>query len=220
VVSDATASLARNARIPYELIELGLHRLRDLGESEFLWQVAHPDLPTAFPTLRGVDSYVTNLPTFRSSFIGRETDSATVAERIRRNRVVTLTGAGGVGKTRLATHVCAELLPEFGPVWFVELASALDRDSVDSSVAVAIGVTSSSSFSAIAAAIGNRQGLVLLDNCEHVLDAAAALVDELTVACNELRILATSREPLSVEGEHVVGSRVVQGASRSCWCDP
>jgi hypothetical protein len=214
VVSDATASLLRNARNSYELVDLGLYRLRDLGESEYLWQVAHPDLPTAFPPLRGVDSNTTNLPTFRSSFVGRENELAVVAGRVRSNRVVTLTGSGGVGKTRLATHVCAELLADLGPVWFVDLASAMDRDSVDSSVAVAIGVTSAggSSFSAVADAIGDHHGLVLLDNCEHVLDAAAALVDELTIACPELRILATSREPLSVEGEHVIALRSLDPA--------
>jgi predicted ATPase len=101
-----------------------------------------------------------------------------------------------------------------GPVWFIELAAAVDRNSVDSSVAVAMGVAGGggSAFSAVAAAIGNRHVLLLLDNCEHVLDAAAAMVDELTVACAELRILATSREPLSVEGEHVVALRSLDPA--------
>jgi predicted ATPase/DNA-binding CsgD family transcriptional regulator len=148
-----------------------------------------------------------NLPAQISSFIGREGELAAVRALVGRSRLVTLTGAGGAGKTRLALQVAAGLLDSGGDgVWFADLAPLADLDLVAVTVADVLGARQQAGrpvLDTLVAAVGERSLLVLLDNCEHVVDACAKLADALLGGCPNLALLATSREPLGIGGEHV-----------------
>jgi len=209
LVSGATASVVAD-RLPAgtELVTLGEHRLRDLGRPEVLYQLAHRDLARVFPPLRTLDSYPGNLPLPVSSFIGRHLELRRVVKALHEARVVTLTGVGGVGKTRLAQRAAAEELPRFREgAWLVELAPIRDLDQVADAVAALFGVTARAGMSMQESLIDflhSKQLLLVVDNCEHLLDAAAELVEALERACAGLVVLATSREGLALEGERVV----------------
>jgi predicted ATPase len=155
--------------------------------------------------LQSVDGPTHNLPAQLTSFIGRQAEMAQVRALLAGSRLVTLTGAGGVGKTRLALEVAAGVLAEFpAGVWLVELASLTDAALVPLTVARALGLPDAPGRSTIARAarfIGPRRTLVVLDNCEHLLEACAELAEELLRACPGLVVLATSREPVGVAGE-------------------
>jgi predicted ATPase/class 3 adenylate cyclase len=202
--SGATAGLVE---AEVALMDLGEHRLRDLDRPLRVFQVGGG----AFAPLRSLDAFPGNLPIQLTSFVGRERELGVVAEALGSTRLVTLTGTGGVGKTRLALQAAAEALPAYPDgVWLCELAAAADSDEMLQVVAVALGLTPRQDVSlaqAIADFIGKRQLLVVLDNCEHLLDAAAELVETLLAACTNLRVLATSREALDVGGERVVRLR-------------
>ena len=205
LVSDVSAALVRTGPSPVEFADLGPHRLRDLTEPERMWQVVHPDLEQQFPPVRGLDTYSNNLPPQRSSLIGRDRDVARVIELVARHRIVTLTGVGGVGKTRLGVQAAADLLTEFSNVWFAELASVADPDDVADAIALTLGVGAVNDPLAAAAAMLAGEGtLLVVDNCEHVVDSVAAVIDALTAQCPGLSVIATSREALGVEGEHVI----------------
>ncbi len=209
LVSEATASLV-GEQLPEgaELIALGEHRLRDLGRSELLYQLSHPDLRQRFPPLRTLDAFPGNLPLQVSSFIGREREVARIVQALDDARAVTLTGVGGVGKTRLALQVAARLLPQFREgAWLVELAPIRDPDGVPGALAAVFGVTARAGMTleqSLAEFMRTKQLLVVLDNCEHLLEAVAELVESLERECAGLVVLATSREGLAVDGERVV----------------
>jgi predicted ATPase/class 3 adenylate cyclase len=213
LLSDVTASLVRAGPCSVGFIDLGPHRLRDLAEPERLWQVAHPDLPQRFPPTRGLDSYSNNLPLQRSSLVGRDLDLRRAIELVRKHRVVTFTGVGGVGKTRLAIQAAADLLPEFGRVWFVELASVADPDDVAAAIAFTLGAGAvADPLSAVVALLGGEKTLLVVDNCEHLVDSVAEVVDTLTVSCPNVSVIATSREALDIEGAHVAPVRSLDPA--------
>ena len=208
LLSDVAATLVRSRTGRAALADLGTHRLRDLTEPERVWQVVHPDLAQQFPPVRGVDTYSNNLPAQRSSLVGRDLEVQRLVAMTRRHRIVTLTGVGGVGKTRLAVHAAADLLTEFATVWFVELACVTDPDDVADTIARTVGVVGSPDpLAAAAAALVGERRLVVLDNCEHVVDRAVDAIDVLTATCPELSIVATSREVLGLDGEHVLAER-------------
>jgi predicted ATPase/class 3 adenylate cyclase len=192
----------------FGLKELGEFRLRDLAESELIFQLIHPDLPVEFPPIRSVAERTGNLPLQVSSFIGRARELDHTAAALGEARLVTLTGAGGVGKTRLALQVAGQLAPRFGDgAWLCELAPVRDPAGVDDAVAAVFSVTApagQSTRSALVEFLRGKQLLLVLDNCEHLLEGAAALADALQRACERLVILATSREGLGIEGEHLV----------------
>ncbi len=214
LLSDITAALVRNGPNPAELIDLGTHRLRDLNDPERVWQVVDADLPQHFPMLRGLDTYSNNLPAQRSSLVGREADAARVDALLHDHRIVTLTGVGGVGKTRLALQVAADVLSRYSDVWFVGLASVADSDDVADTIARAIGAGPVLDPTTTAAAlIGREPVLLLVDNCEHVVDAAALVIDTLTAACPHLTVITTSREALGIDGEHIVAVRSLDPAT-------
>jgi non-specific serine/threonine protein kinase len=148
-----------------------------------------------------------NLPAQVSSFVGREVELAEVRRLIAGARLVTLTGAGGAGKTRLGLQVAVELAEDGGQeVWFADLAPLGDADLVAVTVAAVLGVRQEpgrAMLSTLAEAVGGRSLLVVLDNCEHVIDACVKVADALLRACPNLRLLATSREPLGIGGERV-----------------
>jgi predicted ATPase/class 3 adenylate cyclase/DNA-binding CsgD family transcriptional regulator len=187
------------------LADLGSHRVRDLPRPEHVMQLCHPDLPTEFPPLRTTDSVaVQHLPVQLTSFVGRAGQLAEVRGLLGANRLVTLTGAGGIGKTRLALEVADQTATEFDGVWCVELAPITDPALVAFTVARALGLPDQPGLSATDAVvrfIGARHLLIVLDNCEHVLDAAAQLTTALLSGCTDMTVLATSREPLGVPGE-------------------
>jgi predicted ATPase/class 3 adenylate cyclase len=212
VVSQATADLARD-ELPggCELVDLGEHRLRDLSRPERVYQVARNGLERDFPRLRSLEAFPGNLPAQVTSFVGRVEEIASVAEASREDRLVTLTGVGGVGKTRLAVQTAAEVLPAYPDgAWLCELAAAGDPDAMVQVVAAALGVQSYPGVALdarVREVLGDRRVLLVLDNCEHLLDAVSLLAEGVMRECARVRILATSREPLDIGGERVVRVR-------------
>jgi len=209
VVSAAAAGLLADC-LPagVGLKDLGLHRLKDVGPGQ-LFQLQAEGLPTAFPPLRSLDNpaLLTNLPAQVSSFIGREAELTEVRALVGRSRLVTLTGTGGAGKTRLGLQVAAGLAQGVVEgVWFAELAPLGDPDLVAVTVADVLGVRQEPGrpvTGTVVEAVGERRLLVVLDNCEHLIGACAKLADALLRGCPHLALLATSREPLGVDGERV-----------------
>jgi predicted ATPase/class 3 adenylate cyclase/DNA-binding CsgD family transcriptional regulator len=186
--------------------ELGTQPLRDLPRPERVVQLCHPDLCNEFPPLRVAKAVAAhNLPTQLTSFVGRGAQMADVGRLLDENRLVTLTGAGGAGKTRLAVEVAAQLTPQVPDgVWYVDLAPITHADVVPVVVARALGLPDQpgrSTDDTLIRFIGDRRLLIVLDNCEHLLDASASLARELLGACPELRLLTTSREPIGIPGE-------------------
>ena len=189
------------------LRSLGEHRLRDLLRPEEVFQVVAPDLADAFPPLKSLDRLPHNLPVQISSFIGREAELADVRRMLGESRLVTLTGIGGTGKTRLAQHVAADVLDDFPDgTWFVDLSALTDESRVDDTVARVLGLREASGIPArrmLTDHLGDKRLLLILDNCEHLLAAAASLAGAILVQAPAVRLLATSREALRIAGEHV-----------------
>jgi predicted ATPase/Tfp pilus assembly protein PilF len=199
--SGARASLPDGAG----LRELGLHRLRDLQQPERLHQLLHPDLPAELPPPRTLERFRHNLPQQWTSFIGRERELAEITRLLGEQRLVTLTGAGGCGKTRLALQVAADRVDAYPDgAWLVELAALADLGLVPQAVATALGLREEPGRPLTATLLDylrTRELLLLLDNCEHLVDACAGLVETLLRDCPGLRVLATSRELLNIQGE-------------------
>ncbi len=206
VLSETTRDLAAD-RLPdgAELADLGVHRLRDLGRPEHVFGLVHPDLPVEFPPLRSLGTLSNNLPTELTSFVGRSAELAEVGELLEQVRLLTLTGAGGCGKTRLALQAAAGAMDgHLDGVWWVELARLEDAALVPASVIGAIGVRElpgRGALKTLVAYLRVRRVLLILDNCEHVLAACRELADGLLRACPSLTVLATSRAPLGLPGE-------------------
>jgi predicted ATPase/class 3 adenylate cyclase len=212
LASQATETLVRDELDEgVDLIDLGAHRLRDLSRAERVFQVAHPQLQQDFPVLRSLEAFPGNLPVQLTSFVGREEDVATVVAALEESRLVTLTGVGGVGKTRLALQVAAEVLHEFADgVWLCELGATDDGDLLGQVLVAALGVqprTGRSLVESVCDYLAAKHALIVLDNCEHLLDAVAEVAEAMLQAAPDVRVLATSRELLGVAGERVVGVR-------------
>jgi predicted ATPase/DNA-binding CsgD family transcriptional regulator len=188
------------------LTDLGTHALRDLPRPERVVQLCHPDLRNDFPPLRAPKSIGAHgLPVQLTTFVGREAQISEVRKLMAGNRLVTLTGAGGAGKTRLAVEIAARVAPEFRDgVWYVDLAPITYPAVVRVTVARALGLPDQpgrSTMDTLLRFVADRQLLILLDNCEHLLDASADLVVALLAGAPGLTVLATSREPIGVTGE-------------------
>jgi predicted ATPase len=209
LVSAATAELVRDGLGgSVGLVDLGEHRLRDLSRAERLFQLAHPGLPREFGRLRTVDAYPGNLPSQPSSLIGREDELERVADAVARSAVVTLTGVGGVGKTRLALQVAAELVPRFRDgAWLCELQMVRDPAAVADAVAAVFRVSARAGAAleeSLITYLRDQQLLMVLDNCEHLLRPVASLVAGIVAACPGVRVLATSREGLNLRSEQIL----------------
>ena len=188
------------------LADLGSHTLRGIPRPERVVQLCHPDLRVEFPPLRSANTVdVQSIPVQLTTFVGRTAEIAELRAALAEHRLVTLTGAGGVGKTRLAVQLTGHLADDIGgTIHYVDLAPITDPDLVEAAVARAVGLPDQPGRSAIdslARRIADRPVLIVLDNCEHLLEATAALVTPLLSSCPALRLLATSREPLRSEAE-------------------
>jgi predicted ATPase/class 3 adenylate cyclase len=190
-----------------DLVGLGPQRLRDLAKPVDIHQVRAPDLPARFPPLKTGGAAIGNVRLPPTRLVGREQDVPDLADALRSHRLVTLTGVGGVGKTRLALEVANRVAAEFlDGAWLVELGSVGDPASVPEAVAAVLGITQQPGLSladSVAAALDGRHRLLVFDNCEHVLDAAADMVEAILSASSTVRILATSREGLRASDEQL-----------------
>jgi predicted ATPase/class 3 adenylate cyclase len=188
----------------FGMLDLGDHRLKDLMRGQRLFQLLDPALPATFPPIRSLENRATNLPVQATPLVGRDLELAGIVELLRRDsvRLVTLTGPGGIGKTRLAVQAAAELVDEFpAGTFFVPLAAIDDPELVVPTIAQTIGVQEAAGQS-LSAYMGTKELLLVLDNLEQVIAAAPRLA-ELLVAGRRIKLLATSREPLRLTAEHV-----------------
>src|SRR5205085_5820479 len=203
LVAAATAAIVDAA----DLVDLGEHRLRDLSQPQRLYQVRAEGLQEKFPALRTLNARPGNLPAQGTSFLGREHELVEVAEMLGRVRLLTLTGVGGVGKTRLALQVAAELSPEYPDgTWLVELAAIGDPTATGHAVAGTLGIAQQPGLTieqSVVTTLSRRGLLLVLDNCEHLIEAVALLTHDIVTRCPNVRVLATSREALMVDGEQI-----------------
>jgi predicted ATPase len=213
LVSLATERLVSD----FELRDLGEHRLRDLSTPERVFQLCAPGLRSEFPPLRSLDVLPMNLPVQLTSFIGRDDDVKRVRDLLSEHRSVTLTGVGGVGKTRLAQQVAADVLDDFaGGAWLVELAPVGDESHVVEAIASALSVQTPRGRTveqALLDAVRPLVMLLVLDNCEHLLTETCRIAEVMLRAAPDLSVLATSREPLGLAGEHVMAVRSLDSES-------
>ena len=187
-----------------ELRDLGWHRLKDLTRPEHVFQLVDVDHPSEFPPILSLQRQATNLPIQLTAFIGREGELQQLRELHERGRSLTLTGPGGSGKTRLALELASELVPDHADgVWFIELAP-VSGNLVPQAVLETLRLKEQGSrrlADTLTDHLRERHSLLVLDNCEHVVDTVAELTAELLKECEGLKVLATSREPLKVPGE-------------------
>jgi predicted ATPase len=199
--SEMTAGLVQDEAT---LADLGQHRLRDLSAPQHVFQVGGG----VFPPLRTIDAFPGNLPLQVSSFVGRDKELKRTAAALADGRVVTLTGVGGVGKTRLALQVAAEVLPRLSDgAWLCELAPLRDPTGVADTIATLFDVVPRGGQSideALEEFLRGKELLLVLDNCEHLLQSTAVLVEKLERSCPRLVVLATSREGLGIDGERIL----------------
>jgi predicted ATPase/class 3 adenylate cyclase len=189
------------------LRDLGKRRLKDLDQPERIFQLVAPDLRADFPPLRSLEVLPNNLPAQVTSFIGRTSEMAEVKSLLGRTRLLTLTGPGGTGKTRLSLQVAADVLESYSHgVWLVELATVADGSLIGETIASALDIREEAGRPPLDTLINALRGwrlLLILDNCEHLISACAEIAGTLLRRCPELRILASSREPLSIAGETI-----------------
>jgi predicted ATPase len=180
-----------------------------------VFQVTHRELRQAFPILRSLDTFPGNLPLQMTEFVGREDELAALSSLLGRSRLVTLTGTGGVGKTRLALQAAAAALPHFSDgAWFVDLAPLDDELFVAGAVVTAMELPEhrqGNHEEALVGALARRHALVVLDNCEHLVEAVARIADLIVRHCSAVTVLATSQEVLGVDGETAFAVRPLPG---------
>jgi class 3 adenylate cyclase len=213
LLSSSTYQLMQN-RWPEDTqpVDLGQHRLKDLVRPEHIYQLSHPYLPQSFPPIHTVDEYPNNLPVQLTSYIGREREMAEAGQLLESTRLLTLIGPGGTGKTRLGLQLAADLLvspEEHFPhgVWLAELGPIRDEEMVVETVASVFQLRYQTSsqplIDLLAQYLRHRQLLLILDNCEHLIEACAHLADHLLRFCPQVKIIASSREALGITGESI-----------------
>lgn len=206
LASSTTIEIARRSLDTVALLDLGTHHLRGVETPMWIWQVGSTDGSSSFPPLRTREAAAALLPVPATSFIGRDDDLVALADLIDQHRLVTIVGSGGCGKTRLAVEVALDVLGRFrhGVAW-VDLAAVTDPTSVIVVVAAAVGFRSTNDVTPdlVVGHIGGGSRLLLVDNCEHVVDEAAGVIAAIVTGCPAVRVLATSREPLALLDEVV-----------------
>ena len=250
LLSAATKELLQN-HLPDDanLRDMGERRLKDLTRPEHIYQLLVPDLPAEFPPLKTLDTFRTNLPAQLTSFIGRKKEIAAVKQLISPSpfpigtirqergmsgdgaRITTLTGPGGTGKTRLSLQVASDLLDSFPDgVWFVEFAPLADPALVTQTVLTSLGLreeTGRPLLDALIDYLREKKALLILDNCEHLVETSAQLAEALLQACPNLRLLVSSREALGIAGETayrvpslaIPDARLAQSAKNIMQCE-
>ena len=203
LLDGATASLMTGV----DLMALGNKRLRDIAKPVEMLQVQAPGLRSEFPPLKTVDPAPGNLRPRNTTFIGREAELAELEQVLKAHRLVTLSGVGGVGKTRLALEIAERLTDDFlDGVWVIELAAVGDPAAVPEAVAAVLGITQQPQMTiaeSVATALEDRSRLLIVDNCEHVLDAAADMIEAILARSATVKVIATSREGLRVADEQL-----------------
>jgi predicted ATPase/class 3 adenylate cyclase len=208
LLSTTTADLVRE-QLPQDtsLRDLGQHRLRDLVRSEHIFQLTHPTLPADFPPLKSVDAFPNNLPVQLTTFIGREREIDEAKQRLPAARLLTLIGPGGTGKTRLSLQLAADVLPSFPDgVWLAELAPLTDPALVVQTVGSVFHLREQLGMplnELLTDYLREKSLLLILDNCEHLIEASAQLAEQLLHAGANLKIIASSREALGISGETI-----------------
>jgi predicted ATPase/class 3 adenylate cyclase len=208
LLSSVTADLARE-HLPADvsLLDLGEHRLKDLVRPEHIFQLLVPDLTSEFPPLATLDALPNNLPPQLTSFIGREREMQEVRRLLTSARLLTLIGPGGTGKTRLSLELAADRLSDFKDgAWLVELAPLSDPAYILPAITSVLGLHEVPGIPLIHIVIDYLRAkhlLLILDNCEHLVEASAQIADQLLHACSHLKIIASSREALGIDGETV-----------------
>jgi len=187
------------------LRDLGEHRLKDLSRPEYVYQLIAPDLASEFPALRSLESMAHNLPLQMTSFLGREREVAEITDLLGTNRLVTLVGSGGIGKTRTSLQVAANLLDGSGNgVWFIELAPLASGDYIPAAIAQALGLSLPPEGDALTHLVKTLESwhtLLVLDNCEHLIDGSAKVIWAIIRGCPKVSVLASSRQGLGITGE-------------------
>jgi predicted ATPase/class 3 adenylate cyclase/Tfp pilus assembly protein PilF len=206
LISEETAKLIREMFVPdFSIRDLGERRLKDLIQPIKLFQVFTPELRNEFPPLKTLDARPNNLPVQLTSFIGKQEEMKAVRDLLRQTHLLTLTGIGGAGKTRLAMQLGADVIDEFADgVWIVELASLLEPELLPDAVIQTLGISHQPPGDVINTLIEylkDKELLLILDNCEHLIHAAAEFSQELLKRIHKLKIIATSREALKIDGE-------------------
>ena len=206
LLSDATETLV-HGQLPGQVIlrDMGEHKFKDVLQPLRVFQVIAPDLQNEFPALRALEVFPNNLPAQLTSFVGRSKEIEQIKKHVEQYRLVTLTGSGGIGKTRLALQVASELLPDFPEgVWQVELAPLSDPRLVPQAIVNTLGLMEQADrppLTLLSDFLQDKHILLILDNCEHLIQACAQLTEALLHACPNLHILTTSREALEISGE-------------------
>jgi len=208
LISLATEELVRDNLPDYiSLRDLGEQRLKDLIQPERIYQLVISGLPADFPPPKTLDAYRHNLPVLLTSFIGREKEMSEIECALSNHRLVTLTGTGGTGKTRLALQIAANLIDQYPDgVWLVELAAITDPDLIPQTILSALGIPEQRAITnqqLLLDYLRGRKMLLVLDNCEHLIEASAKLVNIMVNHATELKVLSTSREALGLQGEMI-----------------
>lgn len=210
LVSNAAAELLHD-QLPLDanLRDLGEHRLKDLVRPEHVFQLMHPAIAGEFPPIMSVDSFPNNLPVQLTSFVGRERELGNAKQKLATARLLTLIGPGGTGKTRLALQLAADLVGTYPDgVWFIKLAPLTEPDLIPETIAAVFGVRQQMGIPLVDTLLDYlraKETLLILDNCEHLVEACAKLTDGWLHASPNMRIVATSREALSIRGETIYG---------------
>lgn len=209
LVSGTAADLLHDALLPeHGLRDLGLHGLKDLSRAERVFQVLAPDLDDLFPVLRSLEHLPNNLPAQLTSFVGREDDVVEIAALLRRGPLVTLAGPGGIGKTRCALQAAGEMLGEFSDgAWLIDLAPIADSTLVTGTIAQTLGVRETPNrplLETLSEYLASRHVLLILDNCEQLIDETRRVTMEILHRCPQVRVIATSREPFNAGGEQLL----------------
>jgi predicted ATPase len=206
LLSLATQELARDALPPgTSLRDMGERRLKDLNRPERVFQLIAAGLPVDFPPLKTLDARSHNLPVQTSRFVGREAEMQAIKALLRSSRLVTLLGSGGCGKTRLSMQVAADLIDNYADgVWLIEFAPLSEASLVPQTLAVGLGIQEEAGipiFDSVIRELKEKEMLIVMDNCEHLIEACASVCQKLVSSCSQVDILTSSREALRVPGE-------------------